>query len=87
MKAATLGISPKVWAPVLLQVTALVAHFIATGEFDRVEASLAFSTAVTAIVGWYASPGYVDIDDDADHAGEAGVSEDVAAEHGLGDVR
>lgn len=55
----SLGISPKVWAPVALQLLALLVNWAASGEFDRVEVSQALLAAGTAIVGYLAGPGYV----------------------------
>jgi hypothetical protein len=55
-----IGISPKGLAPALLQVVALLVNWIATGEFDRVELAQVIGVALTAIVGYLASPGTVE---------------------------
>ena len=55
----TVGISPKVWAPVALQVIVFVVNLIASGEFDRTEVAQLTGVALTAVVGYLAGPGVV----------------------------
>lgn len=55
----TRGISPKVWAPVAVQLAALIVSLIASGEFDRTELAQLVGVALTALIGYMASPGDV----------------------------
>ena len=55
----TVGISPKVWAPVAAQVIAFIVNLIASAEFDRTEAAQLVGVALTALVGYLADPGDV----------------------------
>jgi hypothetical protein len=52
-------ISPKVWAPVALQIVAFLVNLIASGDFDRTELAQLVGLALTAVVGYFASPGDV----------------------------
>ena len=55
----SLGVSPKVWGPVLVQVAAILANVVSTGNFDRVAAGQAIIAAASAVVGYYAPVGPV----------------------------
>jgi hypothetical protein len=46
---------PKVLLPALVLTIGILAHFIASGEFDRVEVAAAVTTAIYAVIG-YAAP-------------------------------
>lgn len=58
----TLGISPKVWAPTAALLVTFLANWIASGEFDRTELAQIVAAGLTAVIGYLASPGTVEID-------------------------
>ena len=55
----TRGISPKVWAPVAGLVATFVVNLIASGEFDRTELAQLVAVGLSAVIGYFASPGDV----------------------------
>lgn len=55
----TLGISPKVFVPSLLQLIGILVNWIASGEFDRTELAQVVGLALTAVVGYLVPPGDV----------------------------
>lgn len=57
----TVGFSPKVLVPAALQAVALLVNFIASGAFDRVELAQVVGLALTAVVGYIAGPGEVEV--------------------------
>lgn len=58
----THGISPKVWAPVAAQLVAVLVNLIASGDFDRTELAQIVGAGLTALFGFWASPGAVDVE-------------------------
>lgn len=56
----TIGISPKVWVPFATLATAILCHWIGTGEFDRAETSASLMTALYAAIAYFSSPGKVE---------------------------
>jgi hypothetical protein len=63
----TNGLSPKLYLPFLSLLAAVLTHWIATGEFDRVEVAGLVATALQGVIAFLASPGdvqYVAPDED-----------------------
>lgn len=56
----TIGLSPKVLYPVLLQVLAAITAVVQAGDFSTTAIVLAASALGTAIVGFLAKPGLVE---------------------------
>jgi hypothetical protein len=76
MKMASLSkISPKVWAPVAAQIIAFLVNLIASGEFNRTELAQLVGLALTAVVGYLASPGDVAVNADNINADPAFAAE------------
>lgn len=65
----TRGISPKLYVPLLAEVLAIFVHWIATGEFDRVEVAASVFTAGQATLAWIAGPGDVVVEGTRDANG------------------
>lgn len=55
----TVGISPKVLYPALLQLVAAVANLIASDGWTKVVQAQVISLVVTTLVGFFAHPGVV----------------------------
>jgi hypothetical protein len=55
----TLGLSPKFIGPVIAQVAAVLATWIASGAFDRVQVAQIITLIGTALIAYLASPGEV----------------------------
>ncbi|MEJ7824926.1 MAG: hypothetical protein WKF48_05830 [Solirubrobacteraceae bacterium] len=56
----TIGISPKLYVPVVAALTALLTSWVATGTFDEGEVRGLIATAVLAAVAYVAPPGDID---------------------------
>ena len=56
---ATLGLSPKVYIPVLGIAVGVLTSWVATGTFDRAEIAAAIAAAWALIGGYLAGPGDV----------------------------
>jgi predicted solute-binding protein len=55
----TIGLSPKLLGPVIAQVAAVLATWIASGAFDRVQVAQIVTLIGTAAIAYYAGPGEV----------------------------
>jgi hypothetical protein len=55
----TIGISPKLYVPVVAALTAVLTSWVATGEFDQGEVRGLIATAVLAVVSYVAPAGDV----------------------------
>ncbi len=55
----TIGLSPKFVAPVIAQAVAVLATWVASGAFDRVQLAQVITLIGTAIIAYLVSPGAV----------------------------
>ena len=55
----TIGLSPKLVAPVIAQAVAVLATWIASGEFDRVQLAQVITLIGTAAIAYLVGPGEV----------------------------
>jgi phosphotransferase system glucose/maltose/N-acetylglucosamine-specific IIC component len=55
----TIGLSPKFIGPVIAQVAAVLATWIASGAFDRVQVAQIVTLLGTAAIAYFAGPGEV----------------------------
>lgn len=61
----TVGISPKLYIPVTTALAAVLASWVATGDFNEGEVRGLVATAVLAVVAYIAPPGEVEHAPDA----------------------
>lgn len=55
----TIGLSPKFFAPVIAQAVAVLATWIASGAFDRVQLAQVITLLGTAAIAYFSAPGEV----------------------------
>lgn len=55
----TLGLSPKLVGPVIAQAVAVLATWIASGVFDRVQVAQVVTLVGTALIAYFAGPGEI----------------------------
>ncbi len=55
----TLGLSPKLVGPVIAQIAAVLATWIASGAFDRVQVAQIVTLIGTALIAYLAGPGEI----------------------------
>lgn len=63
MHVSSLGLSPKLLAPILTALAAVVASWITTGVLDRAELAVLATTAIGAVAAYLAPVGEIAIPD------------------------
>lgn len=63
MTVKTLGLSPKLIAPLVTALTAVVVSWITTGELNRIELAILATAIIGALAAYLAPPGEVTVPD------------------------